>query len=420
MGPGAASTQKTVVIGAGIVGISTAIWLQRAGRQVIVIDRGKPGHDRGTSYGNGGILVPSGVAPVTGPGMLLKSPKMLMDPNFPLFLRWSYLPKMLPWLVKYLSNANEVDTRRISKGLSVIVGDAVDQHKALTKDTPAAAWIVDSDYCFGYADRAAFEADAFVWGLRRDAGQVPELIEGAAVQEYEPTMGPSVSLLAVMKDHGYIRSPGRYVAALAEVFQAEGGEVQQGEVRDIDLTDGRITAVQTDQGQIACDSAVLATGVWSKPLARKLGLSVPLESERGYHIVFKDPSIQLRATYMIAAGKFVATPMADGLRCAGVVEFGGLDAPASRAPLELLRKQVLAHFPTLEFSETVEWMGHRPAPSDSLPVIGEIAQTGVFAGFGHHHIGLTGGPKTGRLIAGLMTQNGTNIDLTAFDPKRFT
>jgi len=412
--------QIIIVIGAGIVGMSTAIWLQRAGRQVIVVDRGKPGHDKGTSYGNGGIIVPSGVAPVTGPGMILKSPKMLLDPNFPLFLRWSYLPKLLPWLVKYLSNANATDTRRISKGLSIIVGDAIEQHQALAKGTTAEGWITDSDYCFAYADRAAFEADSFVFGLRRDAGQVPDLIEGGAVREYEPGMGDAVNFLAVMKDHAFVRAPGRYVAALAEVFETEGGDIRQSEVRDVDLSDGKISAVVTDQGRIECDAAVLATGVWSKPLAQKLGVTVPLESERGYHIVFKDPSLKLRSTYMMAAGKFVATPMEDGIRCAGVVEFGGLDAPASKAPLKLLRKQVKQFFPTLEYSGSEEWMGHRPAPSDSLPVIGELNGSGVFAGFGHHHIGLTGGAKTGRLIADLITQQGTNIDLSVFDPKRFT
>jgi len=164
---------------------------------------------------------------------------------------------------------------------------------------------------------------------------------------------------------------------------------------------------------------VLATGVWSKPLARKLGLNVPLESERGYHIVFKDPSIKLCSTYMIATGKFVATPMADGLRCAGMVEFGGLDAGPSAAPLKLLRKQVNLNFPTLKYSDSEEWLGHRPVTTDSLPVIGEIAGTRVYAGFGHHHIGLTGGPKTGRLISDLITQGGANIDLSAYDPGRF-
>ncbi len=411
--------QTIVVIGAGIVGMSTAIWLQRAGQNVIIVERAEPGHDKGTSYGNGGIIVPSGVVPVTGPGMIAKAPKMLMDPNFPLFLRWGYLPKLLPWLMKYLSHANADDTRRIAKGLEIIVGDAVEQHKALAKGTTAEGWITDSDYCFAYPDRAAFDADAFIWGLRRDAGQVPTLIEGAAVRDYEPNMGASVNLLAVMKNHAYVRAPGRYVAALAEVFKAEGGEIRRAEVRDVDLTKGRISAVITDQGPIACDAAVLATGVWSKPLAQKLGVTVPLESERGYHIVFKDPSMTLNATYMMTGGKFVVTPMEAGIRCAGVVEFGGLDAPASRAPLALLRKQVAQYFPTLEYSGTEEWMGHRPAPSDSLPVIGELAGSGVFAGFGHHHIGLTGGAKTGRVIADLITQKGSNIDLAAFDPQRF-
>jgi len=412
--------QTIVVIGAGIVGISSALWLQRAGCNVIVVDRGAPGHKNGTSYGNGGILVPSGVAPVTGPGMIGKAPGMLMNPNFPLFLRWAYLPKLMPWLVKYLSHANATDTKRISRGLSLIVGDAVDQHKALAKGTPAEEWIRDADYCFAYADRAAFEADAFTFALRRDAGQVPEVIEGDAVRDYEPELGASTGLLAIMKNHGFIRSPGQYVAALAQVFRSEGGDIRQGEVRDVDLRDGRICAVITDQERIDCNAAVLATGVWSKPLAKKLGVTVPLESERGYHIVFKNPSISLRATYMMPGGKFVVTQMQEGIRCAGIVEFGGLEAPASATPFKLLRKQVATYFPTLEYSDSEEWMGHRPAPSDSLPVIGELGQTGVFAGFGHHHIGLTGGPKTGRLIADLITQGGSNIDLTPFDPKRFS
>jgi len=409
--------ETVVVIGAGIVGMSTAIWLRRAGKKVIVVDKGEPG--MGTSYGNGGILAACGVAPVTAPGLGMKGPRLLLDPNFPLFLRWSYLPKLAPWLLRYLSHANVKDTRRISKGLIPIVADSVEQHKSLIKGTSAEGWITDADYCFAYKDRAAFEDDEFTFGLRREAGFVPELIEGDAVREYEPHLGKTISLLAVMKDHGFVRAPGLYVQALAEVLKAEGGTIRKAEVLDVDLADGKITAVITNQGSIPCESAVLATGVWSKPLAKKLGLKVPLESERGYHIVFKDPSFTLRSAYMIATGKFVATPMEGGLRCAGVVEFGGLNAGPSKAPLNLLRKQVLLNFPTLEYSEAEEWLGHRPAPTDSLPLIGEIAGTGVYAGFGHHHIGLTGGPKTGRLISDLIAQKGTNIDLSAYDPGRF-
>ncbi|MFV2052126.1 NAD(P)/FAD-dependent oxidoreductase [Aliiroseovarius sp. YM-037] len=412
-----ADGQQIVVIGAGIVGMSTAIWLRRAGKDVTVIDRGEPG--QGTSFGNGGVLASAAVVPVTTPGLAVKGPKLLFDPNFPLFLRWSYLPRLAPWLIKYLAHANDADTRRISKGLELIVGDSVEQHKALVKGTSAERWVTESDYVFAYRDQAAFDADSYTWGLRREAGFVPEMIQGGAVQEYDPAFGPETGLLAVMKNHGHIRSPGKYVMALADVLRAEGGTVRQATLEDVDLKDGRIVAVVTDQGRIACDGAVLATGVWSKPLAKKLGLKVPLESERGYHIVLKSPSKMLRSPAMIAAGKFVATPMEDGMRCAGVVEFGGLDAPASKAPLAFLRRMIKQTFPDMTWEDEEEWLGHRPATTDSLPLIGEINGTGVFSGFGHQHIGLTGGPKTGRLIADLMSNKGTNLDLSAFDPARF-
>ncbi|WP_166418670.1 NAD(P)/FAD-dependent oxidoreductase [Cochlodiniinecator piscidefendens] len=409
--------KPTIVIGAGIVGMSAAIWLRRAGKEVIVLDKGAPG--MGTSYGNGGILAACSVAPVTAPGLVMKGPKMLMDPNFPLFVRWPYLPKLAPWLIKYLSHANDKDTRRISRGLADITSDTKDQHRSLVKGTTAEDWITDSEYGFAYTDRAAFDADAYTWELRREAGFTPDVITGQDVHDYEPNFNSNIQCLALMKDHAYVRAPGKYVQALAEVFQAEGGTLRQAEVTDITLTDGRITEVITKQGPIACGAAVLATGVWSKELSKKLGLNVPLESERGYHIMFKDPSFTLKSCLMIAGGKFVATPMEDGLRCAGVVEFGGLNDTPSKAPLALLKKKVMETFPGLQFSDTEEWLGHRPATSDSLPLIGEINNSGVFAGFGHHHIGLTGGPKTGRLIADLITRNGTNLDLSAFDPSRF-
>jgi len=222
-----------------------------------------------------------------------------------------------------------------------------------------------------------------------------------------------------MKDHGYVTDPGGYVAALAEDLHALGGKIVQAEVRDLALDGGRIVRVETDQGGFDCDRAVLAAGVWSAPWMKKLGLKVPLESERGYHIVFKSPSGAPRVPSMIASGKFVATPMAAGLRCAGIVEFGGTEAGPSKAPLALLRRQVRTTFPGLEWTEEEEWVGHRPAPADSLPLIGECGASGVFAAFGHHHIGLTGGPKTGRLVAQMIAGDRPNLDLAPFNPQRF-
>ncbi len=295
--------------------------------------------------------------------------------------------------MRYLSHATDSETRRIAKGLTPILGDSVDQHHALAEGTSAEKWVKDSTYSFAYSDRVAFKADAYTWELRKNAGFVPELIEGDAVREMEPILSKDVKLLALMRDHGFVYDPGAYVQALADVFTEMGGTFVQTEVRDFDLSSGSISAVMTDTGRFNCNKAVLATGVWSRPLMEKLGLNVPLEAERGYHILYKDPNEQPNQPIMVASGKFVATPMAQGLRCAGVVEFGGLEASASKAPLALLRKKVHETFPSLKASSEEEWLGFRPAPSDSLPLIGEVGTSGVYAAFGHHHIGLTGGPK---------------------------
>ncbi len=409
--------KHVIVVGAGIVGASSAIWLRRAGFDVTLMDKGEPG--MGTSYGNGGILAACAVVPVTVPGMILKGPKYLADPNFPLFLRPNYLPKLIPWMARYLKNANDKDTRRIARGLTTVLADSLEQHQALTAGTSAAKWVQESDYLFAYPDRAAYDADAYVWELRREAGFVPELIEGRAVQEREPILSKSINLLTVNKNHGYILNPANYVKDLVKVLTDLGGSFVRADVKDFELSGGNISAIDTDQGRFECDRAVLATGVWSKPLMNKLGLNVPLEAERGYHIVFRNPNQRPNCPMMVTTGKFVATPTDEGLRCAGIVEFGGLSEKMSKSALKLMRKKVKEVFPGMEAESEEEWLGFRPAPSDSLPLIGEVANSGVFTAFGHHHVGLTGGPKTGRMVADMIAEKPLNIETTPFAPQRF-
>ncbi|MDG1167636.1 MAG: FAD-binding oxidoreductase [Sulfitobacter sp.] len=411
-------SRHVVVIGAGIVGVSTGIWLRRAGADVTIVDRATPG--TGTSHGNAGVLAACAMVPVTGPGLLAKAPGMLMNNDFPLFMRWSYLPGLLPWLAKYMSHANDADTQRIARGLNHIVADTVEQHKSLCDDLGLGSWVNESDYCFAYANRSVFENEGYTWAIRREMGFIPQIIEGQEVREYEPSLSDDITCMAIMKDHGFIRSPGGYVQALAAAFEQMGGTIRQAEVKDFDLAGGKVCAVQTTQGAIACDDVVLATGVWSKPMMKKLGLNIPLETERGYHIVFENATGGPSRPVMLASGKFVATPMDQGLRCAGIVEFGGLDAGPSKAPFALLRRQAARAFPHLKATSEIEWLGHRPAPSDSLPLIGQVGETRVFTAFGHHHIGLTGGPKTGRLVAGLITGVPVNTDLAPYHPQRFS
>ncbi len=410
---------KTVaVIGAGIVGVSTAIWLLRDGHKVILID--KKGPAEGTSYGNGGVLASCSIIPVTGPGLIGKAPRMALDPSQPLFLKWGYVPRLLPWLFKYLSHANAEAVRKRAVALTPIIGDSLADHQALAAGTGAERWIVPSDYLFVYNDRTAYEGDALGWEVRRENGFAWDLLEGEAFQAYDPCFGEHLSCAAKLKGHGRISDPGAYVKALAVHAEAEGARLLIAEVTDIARENGQITGIRAGGEAIPCDAAVLATGVWSGPLAKAMGITVLLESERGYHLELWEPSVMPRSPVMIASGKFVATPMEGRLRLAGIVEFGGLDAPPSRRPFALLEENIRAAIPGLSWTDQTEWMGHRPSVSDSVPLIGEApGLKGAFCAFGHDHVGLTGGPKTGRLVAQMISDRAPNLDLTPYSPARF-
>ncbi len=410
---------KTVaIIGAGIVGVSTAIWLQRSGCDVILIDKAGPAE--GTSFGNGGVLASCAIVPVTGPGLIRKAPGMLFSRDQPLFLRWSYLPKLLPWLIRYLKNANASDTKRIAESIAGVTLDSLSEHQEIANGTGAEKWIAPSDYLYLYRDRSAFEADSFGWNIRAAHGLKWQELEDDAFKDYDPVFSPDIGFAVCMPDHGCITDPGQYVKDLAAHVERQGGGIIKAEAEDIVIENGNVTGVRASGETITCDDAVIATGVWSGPLARKLGVNVPLESERGYHVELWDPSFMPKTPVMIASGKFVATPMDGRLRLAGVVELGGLDAPPSREPFDLLLRHALAAMPGLTWARKTEWMGHRPATADSIPVIGAIPNAkGAYTAFGHHHIGLTAGPKTGRMLSQIITGANPNLDLSAYSPARF-
>ena len=407
-----------LVAGAGIVGISCAIWLQRAGHAVTVVDRTGPAS--GTSYGNAGVLAAGAVVPVPVPGLMAKAPWMVLDSNAPLFLRWSYLPKLLPFLRHYMRFATDNHVDHYAKSMSMLLHDSVEQHFALARGTPAEAYIGREDYCFGYATRQAFDADGYGWKKRDAAGVRYEVVSGKDYVDYDPIFGDAFETVVRCKDHGRITDPGAYVVALADHFVAEGGTLHITNINDISIEHGEIAALLTDDGPLNTDKIIFALGPWSKKIAHKLGVRVPFESERGYHIELVDPSAMPKSPMMVASGKFVITPMDGRIRAAGVVEFGGLEAGPSEAPFALLKRQVASLLPDVKYDRMEQWMGHRPAPADSLPLIGPTNQNGSsYLAFGHQHVGLTGGPKTGRIIADMASGRQPNLDMAAFDPARF-
>lgn len=403
------------IIGAGIVGVSTAIWAQRAGARVTLIDREGPA--AGTSYGNAGLLAAVAVVPVAVPGLMRKAPGMLLDPNQPLFLRWSYLPRLIPWLRRFLSHARASEVDRISGALTGLLADTVDQHWSLAEGTDAAKFIKDGDWVFGYADKKAFEKDHYSWRIRRQNGYECIEMEPDAIAAYDPALIGKFGYAVRCTNHGYISDPGAYVTALADHFVAEGGVLTIADVAGFDISDGKVRTVQTQNGPIEVDHAIITAGAWSQKLGG--GAPIKLESERGYHVEFVNASVRLNSPLMHASGKFGITPMEGRLRCAGTVELGGLDLPPSTAPIELLKRNALELFPEMTYDRIDTWMGHRPSTTDSLPVIGQApAARNLWLGYGHQHIGLTGGPKTGRWLAQMVMGKNPNVDLSPFDPTR--
>ncbi|MEM1038858.1 MAG: FAD-binding oxidoreductase [Pseudomonadota bacterium] len=410
--------RTVAIIGAGIVGVSTALWLQRNGHKVILIDKAGPA--QGASFGNGGVLASCAIVPVTVPGLLAKAPAMLLSPNQPLFLKWSYLPKLAPWLLRYLRHANEEAVNRRAEAMMSIIGDSLADHQALAAGTAAERWITPCDYVYLYRSRAEYHDDAFGWTIRKAHGFQWDVLEGRSVRHFDPTFDPSFRCAAKLGGHGRITDPGQYVKDLASHVVANGGQFIKADVTDIVREDSAVTGVRAGGETIACDAAVVATGAWSGPLAKKLGIVAPLESERGYHIELWEPNIMPKVPTMIAAGKFVATPMDGRLRLAGIVEYGGLESEPSQAPFDFLIRSIKAAMPGLTWKEKTQWMGHRPAVADSMPLIGEVPGIkNAFVGFGHDHVGLTGGPKTGRILSQIISGHSPNMDLSPFEPDRF-
>ena len=375
-----------------------------------------------TSFGNAGVLAAGSLVPVTVPGLLNKIPKMLFDKNAPLFIQWAYLPRLLPFLAKYLSFARNDHVQHYAKHMSYLLSDSCAQHESLAKNTGAENFITNEDLCFGYTTNSGFMADQWSRDLRRTYGFKIEELDGATYAKRDPMYSNQFAKVACYKNHGRISDPGAYLDALITHFQAEGGELVKALIKDIEIFKGKGRALITDKGIISGDHLILAMGAWSGPLAKKLGLKKNvLESERGYHIELHEPNLMPKAPMMITAGKFIVTPMKGRIRCAGVVEFSGIDAPEQNAPIELIKKQVKALFPALEYDHLTEWMGRRPATTDSLPIIGAARNcSNAHIAFGHQHVGLTGGPKTGRLIADMVNKKPNNADLSAFDPKRYS
>ena len=407
-----------IVIGAGIVGVSTAIWLQRSGFKVTIIDQKGPA--TGASHGNAGILAASSIIPVPNPSLIKKLPFYLLSKDSPVFFKMSYLPKMFPFLISYLSKSNLREVNKYAERMTPLIFDTVCQHKSLAKGTGAEKFISYQDYCFGYETEENFLNDKKVWKLRQKHGLPFEVVNGNEFSNFDPFYKDLFDVIVKCKNHGKINDPGLYVKTLCDHFLSQGGELIISKVNDISSKNLNDVIVKIESDSLIANKIVVATGAWSKKILKKFKIKMPLESERGYHVEYVEPNFYPKVPMMLTSKKFVITPMDGRIRVAGLVEFAGLKTLKRKPPLNLLKNKIKDLFPNLKYKEKIEWLGHRPALVDSLPMLGYLDKNKqILVAFGHQHLGLTAGAKTGRIVSDLIIGNDIKLKISNYRPNRF-
>ena len=409
------------IIGAGIIGMSTAAFLQRAGFQVTVIDRVPPGE--GCSFGNAGGLAFSEIVPAIHPRVLLKIPGWLIDPLGPLTIRWSYLPKALPWFMAAGRNAMPDRVKAITEARANLGLRVIGDFETLLKAAGTHDLMVYRDTLRLFDSEKQFAAEANERAVKTLHGYATKRLSPGEVGELEPAISPKIYCGVFHGGWYFVKNPERVVKSIAAEVVRNGGTIVAGDVAEIVSEDGRAKQLRLKSGATQpLDRLVVCAGAYSHLLARQLGDRVLLEAERGYHMTLPNSGISLSRSITYARIPGAATPMEMGLRLAGTDEFAGLDAEPNYARADALWKNFKAVLPGLREPDaaTTRWMGRRPGTPDSLPVIGPSkCHSNVWYGFGHGHMGLTWGPSTGRLISELMTGAKSNIDLSAFRAGRF-
>jgi D-amino-acid dehydrogenase len=413
-------TSKTaIVIGAGIVGLSTAFSLSGDGAAVTIVDR-DPAGDK-ASFGNAAGIAVTEVLPASVPGLAWKVPGWLLDPLGPLAVRPVHLPRLIPWLWRFARAGKPAEVERIGRALAALNGRVYDDLLPMLEAIGCGGEIHRSGALTVYETEDGFRRDADEWAFKRKHGVEVQMLSANEARALEPALGPIVVRGVLTPQWSHINDPKLLVDRLRTWLEANCGvTIVTGEVGRLLIDNGRPWIVLNDRKTLSADCAIVAAGAWSGALATSLGDRASLESERGYNTTLPSPGVTLTREVIFAERKFVATPLSIGLRIGGAAEFGGLDARANYKRSEALVKLASRYLPRLSSKGGIAWAGHRPATPDSLPVIGASPRHGnVFYAFGHGHLGLTQAATTGKLIADLVSGRPPPIDLAPYSISRF-
>ena len=408
---------KIGIVGAGIQGISNALFLQKKGFDVTIFDRDEPGSPA-ASYGNAGHFSPYASVPINRPDVLADVPAMLLSSTGPLALKWNYVPKMIPWFLQFIRNCSSKKMMHTAKNMHQILDLALPAYDELFDEIELGGLVEKKGILYIWNDQN-LKSRELEMNVRDELGVDQQAVTPKEIHDLEPNIKPIYHGGVYYKLGRHARNPKKILLKLYDLFLKKGGKFLKLNIKDINF-DNEKPVIKSETQSFLFDKIVIACGSFSKKLTDNLDEKIPLDTERGYHVHFKDCDHLLSRPVIFQNRGFGITPMEQGLRVVGTVEFGGLDNPLSKSRVKNLinnAKHMMGDLPEHED----EWLGFRPTLPDYLPVIGPSKKyKNVFYCFGHHHLGWTLGPISGKIVSGMIAEENTNLNLKPYSSLRFS
>ena len=408
------------IIGSGIQGICIGLQLIKKGIPVTIFDRHDPlsSEFQSASYGNAGHFSPYAVLQFNRPDILYDVPKMLFSSYGPLSLKWSYAPKMIQWFLHYLKNCNKKSMLHTAKYMHQILNLSYDSYEEIFKDIDTTNLLEKKGIIYVWTKQNLKSRELEI-KVRNDLGIEQKLLTQKEILELEPNLNPVFDAGVIYESAMHTRDPHGILKEIFKLFLNKGGKFIQENIKGLKQIDENQTVIKSESKEYNFEKTVIASGAFSKNLTDQLGEKIPLDTERGYHVHFKNMDHLISRPVIFLDRGLGMTPMNQGLRAVGTVELGGLKNPPSKKRIDYVIKCAKELLPQLEEHED-EWLGFRPTLPDFLPILGpSLKNKNIIYAFGHHHLGWTLGAITGKIISGIVAGEKTNLNLSPYSSSRF-